>query len=219
MLQNNIWEKIFQRESGKYPAEHLIRFVAQNYYGKDRQHTKILEVGCGPGANIWYMSREGFHVYGIDGSPTGIRKAKERLDKENLKADLIVGDIIELPYQSDFFDAVIDNECLYSNNWQDSDIMLLEIKRVMKTNGLFFSRSFSTDMYIGNALDIGRFEYKEAIDGVIAHTGFLRLMDRQAIYDLYGEHFKIVSIDKMDYSRNNEEFTVSEWIIICTKFF
>ena len=136
---------------------------------------------------------------------------------ENLKADLIVGDIIELPYQNSFFDAVIDNECLYSNSWKHTDIILQRIKRVMKTNGLFFSRSFSTDMYIGNAPDIGRFEYKEAIDGVIANTGFLRLMDRQAIYDLYGKHFNIVSIDKMDYTRNNGKFTVSEWIIVCKK--
>lgn len=217
MLQNNIWEEMFQHEFGKYPAEHLIRFIAQNYYKKERVNTKILEVGCGPGANIWYISREGFDTYGIDGSPTAINTAKKRLKNENLKASLIVGDIIKLPYSDNFVDSVIDNECIYSNNLNDADVILQEVKRVMKKDGLFFSRSFSTDMYIGKAEDIGRYEYKEATDGVIAHTGFLRLMDKQAIIDLYGKHFEILSIDKMDYTRNNGELMISEWIIICKK--
>lgn len=46
------WEKIHaQREWGKYPSEHVIRFVARNYYKNDRKATKALDVGCGAGAN------------------------------------------------------------------------------------------------------------------------------------------------------------------------
>jgi tRNA G46 methylase TrmB len=52
-----------QQEWGKYPPEHVIRFVARNFYRvPDRKYVHLLEVGCGPGANVWFMAREGFAV-------------------------------------------------------------------------------------------------------------------------------------------------------------
>ena len=61
-MWNKVWEKVFrENEWGKYPSESLIRFVARNFYkADDRFAVKILEVGCGTGANLWYMLREGF---------------------------------------------------------------------------------------------------------------------------------------------------------------
>ena len=54
------WEEVFrQQEWGKYPGEDLIRFVARNFYNVEkRSDIKILEVGCGPGANLWFIARE-----------------------------------------------------------------------------------------------------------------------------------------------------------------
>lgn len=218
MLQNDIWDKLFQREFGKYPAEHLIRFVAQNFYHKQRHTIRILEVGCGPGANIWYLSREGFDAYGIDGSAVAIEQAQKRLFSEGLKGTLCIGDIANLTYENDFFDAVIDNECIYSNTLFDTHLILHNIQRVLKRGGLFFSRTFSHNMYVGNdAQQVGPLEFKEATDGPIAHTGYFRLIDKKGIASLYGTYFNLESIDKMDYTRNNGSVTVSEWIIISKK--
>lgn len=186
-------------------------FVANNFYKKDRRCTRILEVGCGPGANVWYISREGFDAYGIDGSPTAINTARNRMDAEHLKADLKIGDINKLPYGDDFFDAVIDSECIYSNTLEDSHLILQEIKRVLKADGLFFSRTFAEDMYLGeNLKEIGYLAFEEATGGQIAHTGFLRLTDRKVIHELYEKYFELISVDKMTHTRNNGAITVSE---------
>jgi 2-polyprenyl-3-methyl-5-hydroxy-6-metoxy-1,4-benzoquinol methylase len=108
---DNTWENVFSNQSwGKYPAESLIRFIARNFYNKDRSNTRILEVGCGPGANIWYLSRENFNVFGIDGSKTAIQLAQKMLDNEKLKATLIEDDIINLPFEKNYFDGIIDVE-------------------------------------------------------------------------------------------------------------
>lgn len=90
-----IWEQVFSsREWGKYPPEHVVRFVARNFYGlPNRAVVRLLEIGCGPGTNVSFMTREGFSTSGIDGSPTAIRKAGDRLARENLHADLRVGNI------------------------------------------------------------------------------------------------------------------------------
>ena len=116
MSWNPVWEDVFQnQEWGKYPHESLIRFVAKYFYTGQRGNTRLLEVGCGPGPNIWYLSREGFVPYGIDGSKNAIEKAQKRLETEGLKGDLKTGDITRLPYEDIFFNAVIDAECLYAN--------------------------------------------------------------------------------------------------------
>jgi hypothetical protein len=55
-----LWEQIFNtREWGKYPPEHAVRFVARNFYRVPyRKQVRLLEVGCGPGANLMvYGSR------------------------------------------------------------------------------------------------------------------------------------------------------------------
>ncbi len=48
------WEKIHStRGWGGYPSEHVIRFVARNFYNKDRKNIKILHFGCGGGSHAW----------------------------------------------------------------------------------------------------------------------------------------------------------------------
>jgi len=212
------WEKIFKaQEWGKYPSENLIQFVARNFYKKNRAEVKLLEVGCGTGANIWYMSREGFNVSGIDGSDTAIKIAQERMKNENLNARLIVGDIISLPFDNMEFDAIIDNECLYSNNEQNSIRVLSEINRVLKNEGLFYSRTFSKEMFIGEKLNEQIFEYNNISDGPLKDKGFVRLINKEKIKYLYGKYFTINSIDKLEYTVNNESQVISEYIIICKK--
>src|SRR5947209_316409 len=119
MSWDPMWEEIFRtREWGKYPPEELIRFIARNYYSAtDRKQIKILELGCGMGANTWFLAREGFDTYGIDGSQTAIRKAEMRLKEEGLSAHLRIGEIASLAdyYPAAHFDAVIDIACLEHN--------------------------------------------------------------------------------------------------------
>lgn len=79
-------------------------------------------MGCGPGANCWYLAREGFCVYRIDGSTIAIRRAKKRLNIEvkGWYGDFVTGDIINIPFNEQFFDLIIDVECLYANSIEDT---------------------------------------------------------------------------------------------------
>ncbi len=84
MPWDRTWEDIFRSQAwGKYPSEDVIRFVARNFYTvPERDAIRILEVGCGPGANVWYIAKEGFSAYGIDGSTTAITICRQRMAAE-----------------------------------------------------------------------------------------------------------------------------------------
>ncbi len=213
-----IWETVFKdNEWGKYPGENLIQFIARNFYKRERENISLLEIGCGPGANIWFMARERFNVVGIDGSETAISKAKERLQQENLNAQLVVGDIVKMPFDDNLFDGIIDNECLYANNEQNTLLILSEISRLLKSNGLFYSRSFSEDMFIGSRLQNDAFEFSNITEGPLSGKGFVRLMDKNKIQTLYSKYFNIISIDKLEYTQYNGSQKTSEYIIVCQK--
>lgn len=214
-----VWEEVFRsQEWGKYPPECLIRFIAGNFYEMDRPGTRLLEVGCGPGANVWYMSREGFDVYGIDGSPAAIGIAQQRLAAENLKADLKVGDVVQMPYPTEFFDAVIDVECLYTNSLQKSACILGEIKRVLKPGGMFFSKTFTDKMYVGEHFTrIRDLEFKSITDGPLRGKGLCRLSTKTSICELYGRFLVVLSLDNTEETVNNGEMLISEWIVVCRK--
>lgn len=146
---NPVWEEIFSsREWGKYPELFVVRCIARNFYKVQNRHAiKILDLGCGPGANLWYIAREGFNTFGIDGSPSAIKILQKRLDAEKLTASLHIGDISNLPFEDNFFDAVIDSECLYCNQKAASQKIISEVHRVIKPAGLFFSLTFAPDTW------------------------------------------------------------------------
>ena len=129
------WEKIHAaQEWGKYPSEPVIRFVARNYYNEARKAVKILDFGCGGGSHTWYLAREGFDTYGFDGSKSAVNKVETRLKEEKLQADLRVRDALELDYENDFFDCVIDNATVYANR-KENILKRVDFIRISKSLG------------------------------------------------------------------------------------
>jgi len=131
----------------RYPNESLIQFLASRYFRfseSKRKSTRILEVGCGSGANLWMMAKEGFDTHGMDSSIKGLELACQHLaEKWGVAADLREGSFTNLPYEQNYFDAVVDVVSLQSINLEDSHLALQEIYRVLKPGGVFFSYRLS----------------------------------------------------------------------------
>jgi SAM-dependent methyltransferase len=216
------WEELFQKhEWGKYPPEDLIRFIAKNFYKyQNRDQISILEIGCGPGGNLWYLAREGFHAVGIDGSRTAIQKAQSRMAKESLFGGFFVGDVVTLPFRNTIFDAVIDIECLYANTESDTRKILKEIHRVLKPGGKLFSKTFMVGMVKpedGVSFPGENNTYRSvAVGPLSAKVGVQRLTSEANIADLYSI-FTIESIDYLIRSEGNRHSEVREFLISCKK--
>lgn len=220
---NSIWEKVFTSQSwGKYPSEDLIRFVARNFYNKpQRQDIQILEVGCGPGANIWFLAREGFSFVGIDGSQSAIDQASTRLDQEipdwRARGSLHVGEIEKLPFADRQFDAVIDHECVYCNSYKSSQRIYGEMTRVLKPGGKLFSRTFEQGSWgdgSGTKVEDNCFICSE---GPLAGKGPSRFTTADAVPALIGPSIQIDSIERITRTELAMQHEIRELIILGTR--
>jgi SAM-dependent methyltransferase len=163
------------------------------------------------------MGREGFAVYGIDGSPTAIQKARLRLESEGVAADLRVGDFAELPWPDDFFDGVVENVSLYGNPWTAIQRALREVRRVLKP-GAFFLSSFFTNQTWGS----GQGEMVEPDgfinlhEGPLAGVGFCLFLRRERVPELFGD-FSAVHVERVSRTLNSEAHMVEQFVITCRK--
>lgn len=175
---DRIWEEIHRtRKWGAYPPEHVIRFAARNFYGAaDRSGVKILDFGCGQGANTWYLAREGFDVYAFDGSESAVEKAEAQLSSQGLNAHFRIADGIDTGYENDFFDAVIDNVCIYSNTMKNIKIMYSSILNMLKPGGKLLTVVFGEDLFgygTGKLIEPGT--YTDIKEGSLADRGTVHI--------------------------------------------
>ena len=101
---------------------------------------KVLDCGCGGGANIERMLRE--HpktvVKGIDYSEVSVEKSRKVNQKEinTERCEILHASVMELPFKDEQFDLVTAFETVYF--WSDLPKNFQEVYRVTKSGGMFF---------------------------------------------------------------------------------
>lgn len=198
------WDEKFRtRAWGRYPPEDLVRFMGRNWRDANKASVKVLEVGCGPGANLWFMHREGFAVHGIDVSPSAIGIARARIAHENAgipaqAPDLRVGNFSSLPWPDAHFDAAVDIFALYANTASVIRATLAEIARVLKPGALFYSKLWGTGCTgygTGRQLEPGT--YDDIPEGPCKSMGVSHFFTREEIAPMFGAWFDAKAIDSV----------------------
>jgi SAM-dependent methyltransferase len=88
----------------------------------------VLEVGCGPGHLAERMARElDARVVALDQSERMVELTQRR------GVEAIVGDVQDLPFRDGIFDCAVAAWMLY--HAQDLDLALLELRRVVRSDG------------------------------------------------------------------------------------
>ena len=213
------WEALFQtRGWGKYPSESLIRFIASNFYSSERSNIRILELGCGPGANLWFCAREGFQVFGIDGSNSAIELCRDRLDTEvpGWTGDLLVGDVLNSSFIENNFDCIIDNQCLSCLDLKSASSAISQAYKLLRPDGLLYSRTFARGSYgDGTGKQIDPFTYV-CSEGPTKDLGPCRFSTPDLISSLFCD-LKLLSLDTLDWTHSNRSHQIKELIAIFRK--
>jgi len=103
---------------------------------KDYGDRSVLEVGCGMGEGLNFLSRivEPRSMTGLDLTAAAIERAKAKLER-GTKLRYVQGDAEKLPFEDDSFDVVINVES--SHNYPDLGKFIDEVARVLKPGGYF----------------------------------------------------------------------------------
>jgi ubiquinone/menaquinone biosynthesis C-methylase UbiE len=98
-----------------------------------------LDLGCGTGRHVIFLAEKGFELYGLDIAEEGIKLAKSRLKEKGLKANLKIGSFYEkLPYEDNFFDAIISNHAFHHAGIEEIRKAISEVYRILKPGGYIF---------------------------------------------------------------------------------
>lgn len=215
------WDKIHrEQEWGKYPGEEVVRFVARNFYAAERSSIRLLDAGCGSGAVAWFLAREGFTVYGFDGSAAAVEKAEKRTSDEGLKAVFLVGDAAQMPFPDRFFDGVIDSAMISANRLDHIKLILKECNRVLKNPGKFFSTglfgkatsAFNTGVHLGDNT------YRDLAEGPLQGKGQIHFFDEAEIQRFWRKAgFSGLKIDSLVRSEGGGRHTVAYYMVEADK--
>lgn len=146
-----VWERHYISDPKgfrSYPNEELVRFFGKFFLNKlslkERGKVKVLEVGCGNGANLWFLAKEGFDVTGFDFSPTAVQQAQKTLKKWNVHAKIECADMLSYVQKKETFDVIIDVGALQCLSYSDLKRAYSTIFSLLKKGGSFFSYHMGT---------------------------------------------------------------------------
>ena len=215
MAFDQTWEVIFKsRGWGKYPSEDVIRFVASRFKNaSDRGSIRILDLGCGGGAHTWFLAREGFQTYGIDGSESGIRQTEALLQREQLKADLAIGDFIQLDYPEEFFDAIIDSSAIQHNMLGDILLVHKQIWKLLKPGGYFCGIMINTQTSGWQSADkLEEYTFRNFKEGPIQKELLVHFFTEPEVRELMSG-YEDLTIEKTTRTVNNGKDQFGHFVI------
>ena len=122
----------------KEPPKNMRLFI--KYLNKG---DKVLDAGCGFGRDSFFLAKHGFEVWGVDISSKAIKRAKRNFKARNLHFS--VGDIQNLDFKDNFFDAVYSGGVLHMLPLEKP---ASEIYRVLKDGGIAFLHFLLNKKYI-----------------------------------------------------------------------
>jgi 2-polyprenyl-3-methyl-5-hydroxy-6-metoxy-1,4-benzoquinol methylase len=115
------------------------RLFQRLFAGADTSRMRLLEIGCGKSAWLPYFAREfGFSVGGLDYSPVGCHMARDILEANGVRADVVCADLFAPPSgMVGQFDVVVSFGVV--EHFEDTAGCLAALARLLKPGGMLIT--------------------------------------------------------------------------------
>jgi len=206
------WNQILRRQdySLEEPDKTVTQFIK---FLRKRRAKRVLDLGCGAGRHVVYLTKQGFETYGIDVSKTGLRKTRYRLRKEKLYATLIQCDMETVPCIGRYFDAIISLFSIYHNTQQGIKDAIAETHRTLRRGGtilLNFQSKRSGKYGKGTKIEEDTFLQEDGPERGITH----HFVDEAEIRELL-KRFKVLLLQLEE--QEIRGYFQSRWVVLATK--
>ncbi|WNU99116.1 class I SAM-dependent methyltransferase [Enterobacter sp. DTU_2021_1002640_1_SI_PRY_ASU_LCPMC_013] len=122
-------------------TETLDSLAATDHLPETGSH--ILELGCGNGmmASLWF-ARKGYHVCGVDFSPTAIDWARENFARQGISGVFLHDNVCSLVQLGENrFDLIFDGSCMHCLTGNLRGQAYRAVRRLLRENGTFIISS------------------------------------------------------------------------------
>lgn len=126
---NKIAREYHVKRKGAAPMQEIEAFI-KLLGGK-----KVLDAGTGPGRDARIIAEKGFDVSGVDLSEEFISLALT----EAINVEFIVMDILNLQFETNYFDGIWCCAVLSHFKKEDIPLALFQLNRVLKPGGILFT--------------------------------------------------------------------------------
>ena len=191
------WENLYKKSihSPIWPWSDLVSYV--NIYCKSIfNFKKVLEIGCGSGANIPFFESRGNQYFGIDGSNIVIKRLKKRFPK--LKNNLLSSDFTKEINFNKVFDVVIDRGSSIHNTKVNIDKYLKLLLKKLRKGSIYIGVDlFSSDHSAANlGKYVDRYTRTKINTNQFRGAGKVHFFTKKSLIQLFVSNgFKILSLE------------------------
>lgn len=214
------WDECYVKNTQMsiWPWSDLIGYVMR-YARPDSAEFKVLELGCGAGANIPFFRTLGVDYYTVEGSATAVELLKEKYTE--LSNNLVAGDFTkEIPF-NETFDLVIDRSSLTHNDTAAIKTTLAlvceKLKPGAKFIGIDWFSTTHTEFTLGEKAD-DEYTRRNYSEGQFAHVGRVHFSDRDHLQQLFAG-FEIERMEHKIVRREipDDKYTFASWNFVARK--
>jgi SAM-dependent methyltransferase len=103
-------------------------------------NARVLDLGCGTGADAIFLAKQNFEVHGVDFSKEALRLAEQRASQESVVVDWRECSALNTPFDDGYFDLITDRGCFHHIDGPRRRQYADEIARILKPRGVLFLR-------------------------------------------------------------------------------
>ena len=152
----------FSRFGGDETFAEVHKRALSSLEGKNGSEVSVLDVSTGSCNSLYkhgWMSLNGQYT-GLDLSTTMLAKGQELMAARGISVNLVLGDAMALPFESNSFDVVLNYGAI--NGMADPERALSEMVRVAKPGGLLL---FLDEQMYGQASAVEKLYFEKVLSG------------------------------------------------------
>lgn len=186
------WDKLYQRQMqmSVWPWSLLVSFVMR--YAKLESGDRVLELGCGAGANIPFFLSLEIDYFAVEGSESIVARLHSKFP--DLKEKIICGDFTEtLPDVE--FDVIVDRGSLTCNNSLAISRCLQMSHDRLRQGGMYIGidwYSTESDEYRSGEQAEDRYTRTNFTDGYFANMGRVHFSSKEHLLELFSSFDMLV---------------------------
>ncbi len=214
------WDNLYKHGShmSVWPWSDLVSYVMR-YSRPKNSKFRVLELGCGAGANIPFFKSLNVQYYGIEGSHSVVKKLIRRFPE--LKSQITQGDFTKAIPFSDSFDLIVDRGSLTHNSTASIKNCLSMLQGRLRPEGVYigidwFSTKDSYFKYGKQDQDMfTRHSYKEDRFAGVGRVHFSTKAHIKELFDGYTINFLEHKITKQEIPSGGN--TMASWNFIAKR--